>query len=275
MHLELKQVKSVAELVAVWAAPRSSPGRTWTNLFPRPDLLTGWLEDGEIYGHGSPHASMILRQDRDFFHLYINYNSEESAEELLSQLDNAETFVIDVVGNENSHEETIGMLQRVGFNAYKTLYRIERTSTDDIKNTTSTEVRLASPSMAEPILEQLELHFDRFCEQLPTHREISLAIAEQKILVINQQHDEVAGFLFHDTKPSHSLLRYWFVDAASRDTGIGSQLMTYYLNRKCVGRISQLWVISDNFNAMKRYAHYGYTRGRLVDYVLVKEGRGI
>jgi len=81
----------------------------------------------------------------------------------------------------------------------------------------------------------------------------------------------VGGVLVFEVIGFTSLLRYWYVNPAYRDQGIGAQLIrTFFQLSRGTKRIL-LWVVSNNGDAIARYQHYAFTRERLVDCVLTKK----
>jgi hypothetical protein len=54
---------------------------------------------------------------------------------------------------------------------------------------------------------------------------------------------------------------------------VGAELLRHHLATQCVTRTSELWVVDDNENAIKRYVHYGYERDALSTRVLMRGPR--
>jgi hypothetical protein len=269
MHPELAPLKSVRETQALWSRGKLTNKRSKTNFFLSETSIERHSRNTQLFGTAIDGAAVILRRDRDFFHLYVHFCVESRLLSILDTLDPVHTYVADVVSRADSHIEVEKILEKAGFKSHRKLQRLQR-SPGELPVATKTQgLEFANFDMSKNILDILELHFDRFSEQLPEIEEIRNVIRDRRILVAIRE-NSVAGFLYFEPNGLSSVLRYWFVDPKFRDGKIGGNLIRRYLEVECAGKTSHLWVVTDNINAKDRYNHYDYTFTDLTDHVLIR-----
>lgn len=265
----MNRINSFGEARAIWAAGKNPGNRSLTNLFLPQESLERCARNGRLNGVSEPGASLLLRRDRDFQHVYVNYSDTEILESLLKQIPASETLVVDVVQRNNSHDQLIQVLSDCGFSPHRHLIRLNRPALPLGETGYREHVEIALEQDADLILSKLEAHFDRFSEQLPDLDEIVEAISRSE-LIISRVEGKIAGFLFLEVNGNASRLRYWFVDPEFRDRSIGSSLLRHYLSVPAKSLSSQLWVVSDNTTAIAKYQHYGYSPDVLEDHVMLR-----
>jgi ribosomal protein S18 acetylase RimI-like enzyme len=67
-----------------------------------------------------------------------------------------------------------------------------------------------------------------------------------------------------------SHLRYWYVDEAFRNQGIGARLMRRFFRLSSGSQRLILWVAGDNSDALAKYRHYGFREDTLVDRIMIR-----
>lgn len=265
----MKTIKSFQEAMTLWSNGKNRGQKSITNFFLSRAATERAVKKSRLLGTGSPGASIILREDRDFYHLYVNYSDSELLSSLLENLTNFNTLVVDVIQRHDSHKNLIALLSNAHFHHYRELVRLNRPRHDLPDLSKGSGVSLANESDAALILQKLEDHFDRFSEQLPDLDEIFEAITAFQVIVCRVD-DEIAGFLFLESLGKTSKLRYWFVESRFRGQSIGSALMRHYLSVSAPNTDSQLWVVKDNLDAISKYHNYGYMQNELEDRVMIR-----
>lgn len=261
---------SFVEAKSLWAIGKSPGESSLTNFFLTQHSIERAIRKERLSGIALPGASLLLRRDRDFSHLYINFSDLEVLKSQLEQLTIETPLVADVIQRDNSHEEMISVLEDAGFTPHRLLFRLNRPIQVPEDSTNGAKVQLAHYSNAEEILRCLEKYFDKYSEQLPELDEIEEAISMNRILISLVDH-QLAGFLYFESSGQSSILRYWFVSPAVRNQNVGSALIRHYLSASCPNASSQLWVVHDNYNAIDKYKHYGYTRDILEDQIMIRK----
>lgn len=265
----MNTVTSLTEAKSLWSAGKIRGQSSLTNFFLSQHSIERAVRKGRLTGIAQPGASLLFRRDRDFSHLYINFSNDDVFKSLLEQLSFETPLVVDVIQRNNSHHELISILEDAGFASHRLLFRLNRKVHDIQKSTEVDSVGLANHLHAVEILNFLEKYFDKYSEQIPEIDEIEEAILNRQIL-LSLIDDEIAGFLYFESFGLSSTLRYWFVNPKFRDQNIGSALIRHYLAVSCQNMSSHLWVVHDNYNALSKYEHYGYTRDVLEDHVMIR-----
>jgi hypothetical protein len=239
-----------------------------TNLFASRDRIEEWIDDDSLYRLAGDGASALLRRDRDFFHVYLTFVDPDGARALLDRLPADEILVTDVVGDGERDRPVTEVFEDAGYRLHRLLRRLKRRPSD-LEAPAADSLRPADPSDTTWILEMLEAHFDRFSEQLPTRRQLDRAVATDSITLAVVDGSR-AGFLYDESAGRRSTLRYWFVAPEWRDARVGARLLRHHVATRCAGKTSELWVVDDNENAIKRYLHYGYEGDVLTNRVLMR-----
>jgi hypothetical protein len=265
-------VETTEQLRSLWLDPRRGSRSWFTNFYPDEDKVRTWISRGSLYGLSFDDSSVILRRDRDFFHVYLSCKSSQDIHAVVESLGNDRTFVVDLVFREEPDRIAIDSLTESQFIEHATLKRLRRPPKSTDEPLDGRDVRTASEDDGPWILESLESNFDRFAEQLPDASEISRATSHQQILIVGGS-TLPKGFLYHEIKQNLSVVRYWYVDPRYREEGVGAQLIRYHLGSLSHGKPCELWVLNDNDNALKRYLHYGFEPEGLKDRVYIRRGR--
>jgi GNAT superfamily N-acetyltransferase len=268
--LDVNLLTSFIEAKSLWAAGKTRGEPSLTNFFLTQHSIERAIRKERLTGISQPGASLLLRRDRDFSHLYINFSDREVLKSQLEQLTVETPLVVDVIQRDNSHGRLISVLEDAGFTPHRLLFRLNRQIQATKASTSGVKVQLAHHSSAAEILRFLETYFDKYSEQLPELDEIEDAISKNQILISLIDH-QLAGFLYFESSGESSILRYWFISPDVRNQNVGSALIRHYLSASCPNAASQLWVVHDNYNAIDKYKHYGYTRDVLEDQIMIRK----
>ena len=261
---------SFVEAKSLWAAGKTRGESSLTNFFLTRYSIERAISKRRLTGIAQPGASLLLRKDRDFSHLYINYSNSEVLKSQLERLTRETPLVVDVIQRNNSHNQMISILEEVGFTPHRLLFRLNRQVQTMKEDRTGANLQLAHKSNAVEILCYLETYFDKYSEQLPELDEIEDAITKNQIIVSLVDH-QLAGFLYFESLGQSSILCYWFVSPDFRNQNVGSSLIRHYLYASCPNTSSQLWVVHDNYNAIDKYRHYGYKKDILEDQIMIRK----
>jgi hypothetical protein len=260
---------SFIEAKSLWAVGKTRGESSLTNFFLTQHSIERAIRKEKLTGIAQPGASLLLRRDRDFSHLYINFSDREVLKSQLEQLKIETPLVVDVIQRDNSHDKMISVLEDAGFAPHRLLFRLNRQVQATEESTNGAKVQLAKHSSGAEILRCLEKYFDKYSEQLPELDEIEEAISMNRILITLIDH-QLAGFLYFESSERSSILRYWFVSPDVRNQNVGSSLIRHYLSASCPNASSQLWVVHDNYNAIDKYRYYGYARDTLKDQIMIR-----
>jgi GNAT superfamily N-acetyltransferase len=244
------------------------------NFFPAPGKLEGWIEHCELFLEMVNGATLFMRKDRDFWHLYFCAASSEALQRALAAclVLRSEPVVVDLVGKETALSDLVALFEFAGFRRYNRLFRMSRTVPPAVAPAATPDSRVvaAGKTDCQPILDLLLRSFDCRAEQIPMLYEIEAAVEAGQIRVAHCA-CALAGLLFFETQGLTSTLRYWLVAPEFRTYRLGSALMNHYFAEHPTARRFLLWVLADNHNAISKYEHYGFAPDGLVDTVLANE----
>ena len=244
-----------------------------TNYFPDPAKVQAWIRCGELFSVVDEKAvAILLRRDRDFFHLYFLASGIEALAEALPRVTRQQPAVLtaDLIGRDEDLQSMVNLFRQSGFHLHAKLVRLARIAPPDSSSSFQShpDVVSADQEDAVAVLSLLESNFDRHAEQLPGLEDIRQAVERQEILVIKKD-NALAGLLFYEIIGLTSILRYWLVDTRFRDQHVGSRLMHAYFARCPKIRRFILWVIADNDRAIQKYHHYSFATDGLMDQVMI------
>ncbi len=263
---------SEAQLAAAMERIRRDAPAFTSSFFAQGDLVREWIRHGALFFVEDSRSLLILRRDRDFFHLYHLAADDEALAAALRGPAAAGTLCADLVGRPEQAAAMAAVYRANGFSDHASLIRM-MCLPDDAQPEAGEdpEVVFAAVCDAPVILRFLERQLDRFAEQIPELWEIQAAAELRNILLVRDS-DDVGGVLFFETVGLTSVLRYWHVKAGCRDRGIGRRLIRTYFSlcREC--RRIILGVIGTNDAAIAKYRHYGFTNEGLVDMILIRRG---
>jgi GNAT superfamily N-acetyltransferase len=243
-----------------------------TNFFIGEERCNFLINNKKLLFFNFEKCSFILFKNDDFYHLYyLSVNSQQLSIALkdLIKMYPEITFVTDIVGQETIVTELSKSFEQCGFEKYSKLFRMNRSKAEEQYEALDPRVEFASPEWANQIKSLLDVHFDKYCEQIPFMEEIEQWIKYKRIIGIFEN-DKIIGFVIFEINGMTSHLRYWFVDPNHRNKKIGSALLKRFFYECRNTKKELFWVITHNENAIVRYEHYGFKAEPLFDQVLIK-----
>lgn len=253
------QVKSVAE-------------RFTTNFYATSQLIETWIGRRALFMFPTPGNLMLLRQDRNFFHVYHLASSPKALSDGLAALvtTTQATLVTDLLGRPEDTAPWLDLYQHHNFAHHQTLVRMSRGLNPNMSYDLDPEIQQATRGEASTVLGFLEKLLDPLTEQVPTILDLEDLIDAGRIILVRRG-NALGGVLIFEITGVAAVLKYWFVDQGARDQGIGSKLIHafFQLCQNC-RRIS-LWVIASNEDSIRKYEHYGFSRDSTLDQILVRQ----
>mgnify|MGYP002854777926 CR=1 FL=1 len=241
-----------------------------TNFFWDPQKHPYWLENGSLLFEKGPGCYILLHEGDGFCNLFYIASSMTAVADTLETMTFETDCVMDIVCRKEDRDET-DVLRRVGFEPYRHLFRMSHLgllADDSWKGQQG--VVFGQEADVPLVYEALQKGFDPLSEQLPSQQEVADYVAHRQLLVVKDG-EALCGFLIFELQGKTTwYLRYWFTAPEYRDRRVGSRLLKAALAEGMDTRRQQLWVVSDNENAIKRYEHYGFQREPLTDYVMIK-----
>jgi len=243
-----------------------------TNFYPDIEIVTYWINSGNLYFIQHAETLLLLRSNKDFLNLYFVTASYYSLQNALTYLNPEMSdirFVVDLVGKMPDIILASDIFIKSGFSEYAKLCRMSRKVSDNEHFAINSHILPANITHAENILDLLYTYFDPVSEQLPGIDEVNKWIDNGNISIYLSG-NKILGFVIYINKGYSSYLRYWFVHPQHRDKKIGSALLNKYFSDGKDARLMFFWVILSNENAVLRYKHYGFQMENFYDIVLTK-----
>ena len=241
-----------------------------TNFFWDEAKHPYWIEDKTFYYMKVGDSYLLLHESNCFYNLFYIATNLYVVVDSISQMQTGKDLVLDLVVKGDGECE-IDTLANAGFVPYKNLFRMSHIGllADENWNTYE-DVTYADETDTYIVYNSLQASFDPICEQLPSLQEVKNYIQKNTLLIVKDE-NKLCGFLLFELMGRTSwYLRYWYTSPLYRNLGIGARLLKTALVIGKATRRQQLWVLSDNDNAIKRYEHYGFKRENINDYVLIK-----
>lgn len=242
-----------------------------TNFFWNDQKHPYWVREGNLFFEKTNNCIIFLHQNEKFDNLFYIATDIPSVAEAISKLSLGKDSVIDLVCKDGGEREKM-TLTAIGFEPYKNLFRMSHLGllAKAAEWAVSPDVTLGQQEDALLVYDTLQKGFDPLCEQLPSMQEVKDYILRKQLLVVKEA-GLLCGFLVSEIAGKTSwYLRYWYTSPSYRDKGIGSKLLKAALSNSKDSKRQQLWVISDNENAIRRYEYYGFKREAISDYVMIK-----
>lgn len=242
-----------------------------TNFFWDEQKHPYWVDTCCFFFEKYENCFILLHPNEGFVNLFYIATCKDAIAEAFLRVKTDCDKVIDVVCKKEGKGE-VDTLKSLGFESYKYLYRMSHIGTLFSDNWTKyDDVIYAKEMDAALVYDALQKDFDPICEQLPSMQEVKdYALREQLIVV--KDGNKLCGFLIFEISGTTTwYLRYWYTSPEYRNKKIGAKLLKTALTIGKLTKRQQLWVISDNENAIKRYEHYGFVREPINDYVMIKK----
>lgn len=241
-----------------------------TNFFWDNQKHPYWVAESTLSYQKTEGCYLLMHQNEIFNNIYyIATNMEEVANAIQKiQLEN--DSIIEVIIKNDGRRE-LEALKGVGFNIYKCLFRMSHIGFLADENWGKYEdVVHASIADCQLVYNALQRDFDPRSEQLPSIQEVK-DYAQRNQLLIIKDGDKLCGFIIFEISGTTSwYLRYWYTSPEYRNQKVGTRLLKTALMIGKGTKRQQLWVISENDNAIMRYKHYGFQKEPIYDYVMIK-----
>lgn len=268
----MHEIRSLQEFQSAIGDVKRSATEFSTNFYASPGQVDVWIERKSLFMIPSEGALLVLRRDRDIFHLSHAAADRKALAKSLGSLgqDGAPAYVADLLGRHGDIEPWVDVYRTAGFSPYKSLVRmsgpVPRVPQGDAPEA---GVRAASPTEARRLLKFMEGLLDPLAEQIPELDDLEGWARAGTALVVEGP-DSLDGIAIYEATGLSSVLRYWFVSAARRNRGIGGKLLRTLFRHCRDCRKMSLWVIADNHDSIAKYEHYGFKRDDVLDQILLR-----
>jgi GNAT superfamily N-acetyltransferase len=270
----IQPVRNKADLLDALESVRRAGAGAVTNWFASPERIDRWIDRNSLSLLPHERALLILRRDRGFHRVY-HFAADLTALSAALRSPSAEFAAIgvlttDIIGRPADLEPVAAIYREYGFADHQCLVRLNRMAlvVEEIAEC-EPDVPFAGPSDVAAVAAFLGRLLDPYTDQIPDEDEIREAAVRGNLILVRQG-ESVGGVLLFETMGLTSHLRYWHVDGAARNQGIGARLMRRYFGLcRGSGRFI-LWVVRDNADAIAKYHHYGFREDTLVDRIMIR-----
>jgi ribosomal protein S18 acetylase RimI-like enzyme len=262
----MKQLRDWGDCHGCIAAVRRAAPAYTSNLYAPREKLERWAAAGRLRAVDADGATLLLRRDRDFDHLYHVAEDQAALSAVLAALP-AGTYVSDLIGKDEALDQLCGTYVAAGFAHYSFLRRMSRVQA--AREPTAGEAEVATPQDAEGVAALLDRLLDPYAEQVPDLEELR-SEAEAGRLLLVRRGDAISGVLVYELKGRTAHLRFWHVDDTARGEGIGRRLMASFIARCAQAQRIVLWVIGDKHRSIAIYGHYGFAADGLLDRIMIQ-----
>jgi hypothetical protein len=243
-----------------------------STLFAPQAQIDRWISNRELSWQEAAETVLVQRQDRGFSRLYHVSAGIPNLEQALTEIQAIEPLVVDLIGKPQDLAEISNAYQRAAFCEHTSLIRMARIGSPFLEASIDTAgVDFATASDVDGLHRFFLQLLDPFADQMPTKDDLRIAVEQQSVLTVRQQPDSPLGAaLVFERTGLTSALRYWYVDPALHNRGLGGLLMRRFF-ALCAGcRRFLLWVVENNQDSVTKYRHYGFEPDQLTDRILVR-----
>ena len=269
----IEAVRNRADLLGALEGARRGGGGMVTNWFATPERIDYWIGRNCLSRLQGERAVLILRRDRRFHRVYHSAADLEALSEVLRLLsgdfDLDGVLTVDLIGRPVDVEPVAGVYRKNGFADHNCLVRMTRMAGSEGGAESESDVTFAGSADVEAVAAFLDRLLDPYTDQIPEDDEIREAASRRNIILIRRG-ESVGGLLLFETIGLTSHLRYWYVDGAARNQGIGARLMRRFLRLSTASKRVILWVVGDNADAIAKYRHYGFQPDTLADRIMLR-----
>jgi len=243
-----------------------------TTLFASPAQMAIWASSGELSWQERAETILVQKQDCGFSRLYHVSAGIPLLEQALEEVQSNRPLVVDLIGKPPDLSPVSRAYHTAGFREHSSLIRMARTGNPfpDGREETPDE-DFATPSDVDALHRFFLQLLDPFADQIPTKDDLRTAVEQRSVLTVRQRTGSgLNAVLVFERTGLTSLLRYWYVDPALHNRGLGGLLMKRFFSL-CAGcRRFLLWVVESNQDSVNKYKHYGFEPDQLTDRVLVR-----
>lgn len=261
-------IRSFNEVREYMAKIRSLRKGFITNFYPEQRKVEIWVNHGQLFVETTEEVALFMKKDEGFIHLFYCATNKDILKEKLALLPDGEVYIADLIVDTRTDASLPEVFEENGFETRRSLFRMSRINTTIEPAIIDNQFNAKAEDL--PVIDtMLHTYFDKYSEQLPTKEELNDFLDLNHIIVCRKE-GKIAGFVLYDYNPSTLYWRYWFVHPDFRNQGVGSLLFREFARRGSSCKRHILWVVEDNFNAIKRHEHYGYQKENMKDYVMCK-----
>lgn len=241
-----------------------------TNFFWDERKHPYWMENRSLFFRKADRCYLLLHRNGQFSNLFYIATDMGAVAEALGQTTLETDSVIDIVSKQEGQEET-EVLRGAGFRPYRQLFRMSHIGQLADDSWEEPEgVTFGEDADVQQVYDTLQTGFDPLSEQLPSMQEVRDFVQRRQLLVVREG-ESLCGFLIFELSGQTSwYLRYWYTVPEYRNRKVGARLLKAALLKGKDTRRQQLWVVSDNENAIRRYEHYGFKREPITNHVMIK-----
>ncbi len=269
----IQPVRNRADLLDALERVRGAGAAPVTNWFATPERIDYWIGRDSLSLLQGERELLILRRDRGFHRIY---HSAADLGALSAVLRNASAepaingvLAADLIGRPQEVDRVAGIYRENGFADHNFLVRMIRLAAPEEAVESEPGVAFAGPADVAPAADFLDRLLDPYTDQIPDEDEIRDAAARGNLILVRRG-ESVAGLLLFETVGITSHLRYWYVDGAARNQGIGARLIRQFFRLSSGSKRWILWVASGNSDAIAKYRHYGFQPETLVDRIMIR-----
>jgi len=272
----VEPVTSRLDVIAAQQAVKRAAGTLVTNFFPAPEKVDAWIGEGRLFHMAFARAVIFVRRDRSHCRLLFFASDPSSLGEALAAAgrEAGADLVADLVGKPPELGPLTGVFERSGFVRHQVLVRMNRaqapsdegTPASNVVEPASIVVEPAGPGDVRSLCALMDELFDPVATPRPDVPELERAVSAGAIDVVRRE-GRLAALLFCEPAGKSAHIRFWGVEEARQNEGLGSLLMRHTI-RTMFSRHLYLWVDSQNADAIDKYLHYGFRADGLEDAVM-------
>lgn len=269
----IQPVHNRADLLEALERVRRAGAGPVTNWFATPERIDDWIGRNSLSCLQGERALLILRRDRGFHRVYHSAADLEALSAVLrsssGELAVNGVLTADLIGQPLDVERVAGIYRESGFTDHNCLVRMIRMAAPEEVAESEPDVAFAGPADVAAVAAFLDRLLDPYTDQIPDEDEIREAASRRNIILVRRG-ESVGGLLLFETMGLTSHLRYWYVDGAARNLGIGARLIRRFFRLSSGSKRLILWVVRDNSDAIAKYRHYGFRPETLVDRIMIR-----
>ncbi len=167
-----------------------------------------------------------------------------------------EPLVVELVYKTKEPIQSISFFQTLGFKEVLRRVRMKRKERKDFLET-PWKVKLASKKQQEAVFSFLQEEFSLHTGCIPSKEELSKILLQEKILVVQDEKENIMGVLHFEVQNAFSQIRHLAVKEAYRHQNVAGALIQKY-HEITMQDQQVVWVSEQNETAQRVYQKYGY-----------------
>ena len=247
-------------------------GAFQTNLFMLPAQINELLQREGTITMSEGKLILIFEKTSEFYRLYYCSSGVEKLTDIkdyILELKLNLPIVVDLVCRPEAAREISGYFKQIGFSQIETLIRMSVTPKQTAVYHNFEQVEWATESDVAQVERLLYQTFSVYVSRLPTQREISELIFENRILVERNQSQIIGLAIFKELSGRQVLLDQILVADSCKGSGVGKRLLQSGVVRFGLEKTISLWAIE---KAVPFYEKFDFQRENRIDCILLYEG---